>query len=97
VTQGAGVSLHTRRSFLGTSLAAASAALTGARAAEKSAALRAATAAAATDDLAEPLVFITSEHARYAKVREIYNGAILTKPKMIASCSSEAGILQAVR
>jgi hypothetical protein len=53
--------------------------------------------AAVAEDLATPVAFVTAENARFTKIREIYNGAILTKPKLIACCSSEAGVQQAVR
>src|SRR5215218_6771 len=87
--------LHTRRSFLGSSLAAATATITGLRSHAKDP-VRALPAATA-DELVQPIAFVTSEHARYGKVRAIYNGAIRTNPKLIACCSSEAGVLQAVQ
>ncbi|HEX8077581.1 MAG TPA: FAD-dependent oxidoreductase, partial [Chthoniobacterales bacterium] len=80
----------TRRTFLRSSLAASTAILTdawGVSAAERSVFSKASV---------DPVTFLTPEAPEYAAARKVYNAAILTQPKIIASCTSEAGVQQAV-
>ena len=84
----------TRRTFLRNSLAATTAILTdawGVSAAEKSIFSKASAKASV-----DPVTFLTPEVPEYAAARKVYNAAILTQPKIIASCASEAGVQQAV-
>ena len=84
----------TRRTFLRNSLAATTALLTdvwGASATEKSAFIK-----ASSKTSVDPVTFLTPEAPDYAVARKVYNAAILAQPKIIASCSSEAGVQQAV-
>ena len=74
--------MHTRRSFLQTSLAATSVLLADSLGAEKA---------------ADPYAFLAPEDAGFAAARALYNGCIATQPKWIARCGSEAGVQQAVR
>ena len=78
--------MHTRRSFLHTSLAATSALLADSLGAEKGAA-----------PAADACAFLAPEDAGFAAARALYNGVIETQPKWIARCVSEAGVRQAVR
>ena len=84
----------TRRTFLRNSLAATTGLLTdvwGARATEKSAFIK-----ASSKTSVEPVTFLTPDAPDYAAARKVYNAAVLAQPKIIASCSSEAGVQQAV-
>ena len=79
--------MHTRRSFLHTSLAASSALLAEALGADSSAA-----------PVGEKGVsFLVPEDAGYTAARALYNGGITTQPQRIARCLSETGVRQAVR
>ncbi len=77
--------MHTRRTFLQTSLAATSALLADSLGVEMIAG-----AAAAVE-------FLAPGDADFAAARALYNGGIETQPKWIARCTSEAGVQQAVR
>lgn len=43
-----------------------------------------------------PVEFLTPNSKGYAAAREVFNSTILTRPPLIARCSSEAGVVQAV-
>ncbi|MEA3207181.1 MAG: hypothetical protein QOE70_238 [Chthoniobacter sp.] len=44
----------------------------------------------------EEVIFLTPDDAGYGAAREVYNAGILTRPKRIAMCASEAGVQQAL-
>ncbi len=86
--------MHTRRSFLRTSLAATTAIL-----ADVSSLAAKATSAASTsvpDGYVGGVKFVTPDAPDYAAVREVYNAGITTQPKIIACCLSEAGVQRAI-
>ena len=45
----------------------------------------------------EDVIFLTPDDAAYAAAREVHNAGILTKPKHIAMCATEAGVQQALQ
>ena len=45
----------------------------------------------------EDVIFLTPDDAAYAAAREVHNAGILTKPKRIAMCATEAGVQQALQ
>ena len=44
----------------------------------------------------EAVEFLTPESKGYAAAREVFNNTILTRPPLIARCSTEAGVMQAI-
>jgi FAD/FMN-containing dehydrogenase len=45
----------------------------------------------------EDVIFLTPEDAGYGAAREVYNAGILTRPKRIAMCATEAGVRKALQ
>ena len=43
------------------------------------------------------MIFLTPDDAGYGPAREVYNAGILTQPKRIAMCATEAGVRQALQ
>src|SRR5262245_26192846 len=86
--------MHTRRSFLRTSLGATTAIL--ADVSSLVAKERPAVSKPLPEDYVGGVKFITPNAPDYAAAREVYNAGILTQPKIIASCISEAGVQRAV-
>ena len=85
--------MHTRRSFLRTSLAATTAILADVSsiAAKERPAYR-----NRPPTVRRGVKFVTPDAPDYATVREVYNAGILTQPKVIACCTSETGVQQAL-
>jgi FAD/FMN-containing dehydrogenase len=86
--------MHTRRSFLRTSLGATTAILADVSsivAKEQSAVSK-----SPSDTYVNGVKFVTPSEPDYATAREVYNAGILTQPKVIASCVSETGVQHAV-
>src|SRR5207249_6390562 len=86
--------MHTRRSFLRTSLAATTAIL--ADVSSIAAKERPAVSKSPSDAYVGGVKFLTSEAPDYAIAREVYNAGILTQPKIIACCTSETGVQHAL-
>ena len=86
--------MHTRRSFLRTSLAATTAIL--ADVSSIAARERPAVSKSASDAYVGGVKFLTPEAPDYATAREVYNAGILTQPKVIACCTSETGVQHAL-
>ena len=86
--------MHTRRSFLRTSLAATTAILADVSsvvAKEKTAISK-----SAANAYVDGVRFVTPESPDYTAAREVYNAGIVTQPKVIASCISEIGVQRAI-
>jgi FAD/FMN-containing dehydrogenase len=49
-----------------------------------------------SDASVDGVKFLTPEAPEYATARKVYNAGILTQPKVIACCTSEAGVQQAL-
>src|SRR4029079_14680810 len=82
--------MHTRRSFLRTSLAATTAILADVSsivAKEKPAISK-----LASDGYIDGVKFVTPEAPDLAAARDVYNAGISIQPKIIASCRSETGV-----
>jgi FAD/FMN-containing dehydrogenase len=97
--------MHTRRSFLRTSLAATTAILADLSsiiAKETPVRLRTNPSGAPTiskspaDGYVDGVKFVTPEAADFATAREVYNAGILTQPKVIACCLSETGVQRSI-
>ena len=86
--------MHTRRSFLRTSLAATTAIL--ADVSSIVAKERPAISKSPSDAYVGGVKFLTPEAPDYAAAREVYNAGILTQPKVIACCTSETGVQHAL-
>ena len=86
--------MHTRRSFLRTSLAATTAIL--ADVSSIAAKERLAISTATANGYVEGVKFVTPDATDYAIAREVYNAGILTQPKIIACCISETGVQRAI-
>jgi FAD/FMN-containing dehydrogenase len=86
--------MHTRRSFLRTSLAATTAIL--ADVSSIAAKERPAVSKSPSDAYVGGVKFLTPEAPDYATAREVYNAGILTQPKIIACCTSETGVQHAL-
>ena len=86
--------MHTRRSFLRTSLAATTAVL-----ADVSSIVAKGTQAitkSPSEAYVDGVKFLTRDSPDYAIAREVYNAGILTQPKIIACCISETGVQRAI-
>ena len=79
--------MHTRRTFLQTSLAATSALLADSLGVKN----------AAGTGTAEAVTYLAPGDADFGAARALYNGCLETQPKWIARCVSEAGVQQAIR
>ncbi len=88
--------MHTRRSFLRTSVAA-SATLFAEVLDASEPRRRPVPAQPETPRQKEDVIFLTPDDAGYGAAREVYNAGILTRPKRIAMCTTEAGVRQALR
>jgi FAD/FMN-containing dehydrogenase len=86
--------MHTRRSFLRTSLAATTAIL--ADVSSIVAKERPAISKSFADDYVGGVRFLTSGAPDYVAARQVFNAGIVTQPKVIAACISETGVQQAV-
>src|SRR5262245_54385370 len=86
--------MHTRRSFIRTSLAATTAILTDVS--SIAAKDRPAVSKSASDAYVDGVKFLTPETPEYATAREVYNAGIVTQPKVIACCISETGVQRAI-
>ena len=86
--------MHTRRSFLRTSLAATTAIL--ADVSSVVAKERLAISKSMANGYVEGVKFVTPNAPDYATAREVYNAGILTQPKVIACCTSETGVQRAI-
>src|SRR5262245_10438953 len=86
--------MHTRRSFLRTSLAATTAIL--ADVSSIAAKERPAVSKSPSDAYVDGVKFLTPNAPDYAAVQEVYNAGILTQPKVIACCTSETGVQRAL-
>jgi len=86
--------MHTRRSFLRTSLAATTAIL--ADVSSIVAKERPATWKSPSNAFIDGVKFVTPDAADYATAREVYNAGIVTQPKVIACCTSEIGVQHAL-
>ena len=86
--------MHTRRSFLRTSLVATTAILTDVSSIV--AKERPAISKSAADAYVDGVRFITPEAPDYPAARLVYNAGIVTQPKVIASCISEIGVQRAI-
>src|SRR5712671_6455211 len=86
--------MHTRRSFLRTSLAATTAVL--ADVSSIAAKERPALSKSPSDAYVGGVKFLTPEAPDFAAAREVYNAGISIQPKIIASCVSEAGVQHAL-
>src|SRR5262249_2564642 len=86
--------MHTRRSFLRTSLAATTAILTDVSSIVGKE--RPAISKSASDAYVDGVRFITPESPDFAAARQVYNAGIVTQPKLIASCISEIGVRRAI-
>ena len=82
--------MHTRRSFLCTSLAATTAIL--ADVSSIAAKERPAVSKSPSDAYVGGVKFLTPEAPDYATAREVYNAGILTQPKVIACSTSATGV-----
>lgn len=88
--------MQTRRLFLRTSMAAGAALFAevlGAREPRP----RSSPAQAEPSRQTEDVIFLTPEDAGYGAARQVYNAGILTQPKRIAMCATEAGVQQALQ
>ena len=88
--------IQTRRSFLRTAVAAGAglfAEVLGAREPRH----RTAPTSAEPARQAEDVLFLTPDDAGYGAARQVYNAGILTRPKRIARCATEAGVQEALR
>ncbi len=86
--------MPTRRTFLRTSLAATTAIL-----ADVSGIVGNETpiiSKSSSDVSVDGVKFLTPEAPEYATARKVYNAGILTQPKVIACCTSEAGVQHAL-
>ena len=86
--------MHTRRSFLRTSIAATTAIL--ADVSSIVAKERAAISKSPSNAFIDGVKFVTPEAPDYVTAREVYNAGILTQPKVIACCTSETGVQHAL-
>ncbi len=86
--------MHTRRSFLRTSLAATTAIL--ADVSSIVAKERPAISKSLSNAFVNGVNFVTPDALDYATAREVYNAGILTQPKVIACCTSETGVQHAL-
>jgi FAD/FMN-containing dehydrogenase len=86
--------MHTRRSFLRTSLAATTAIL--ADVSSIVAKERPAIWKSPSNAFIDGVKFVTPDAADYATAREVYNAGIVTQPKVIACCTSETGVQHAL-
>ena len=86
--------MHTRRSFLRTSLAATTAIL--ADISSIAAKERPAISKSPFDAYVDGVKFLTREAPDYVTARQVYNAGIVTQPKVIASCISETGVQRAI-
>lgn len=86
--------MQTRRMFLRTSLAAGAGLFAGKLGAREPGH---GTVQPAVLRQTEDVIFLTPSDARYAAAREVYNAGILTQPKRIAMCGTEAGVQQALQ
>ena len=86
--------MHTRRSFLRTSLAATTA--ISADVSSIAAKERPVVSKSPSDAYVDGVKFLTPEAPDYATAREVYNAGILTQPKIIACCTSETGVQHAL-
>jgi len=89
--------MHTRRSFLRTSLAATTAILADvSNIAAKERPAAPSISKSPSDAYVHGVKFVTPDAPDYAAAREVYNAGILTQPKIIASCASETGVQHAL-
>jgi FAD/FMN-containing dehydrogenase len=86
--------MQTRRSFLRTSLAAATAILADASSLVGSE--RPMISKSSSEQFIDGVKFLTPDATDYATARMVYNAGILTRPKVIASCASESGVQHAL-
>lgn len=86
--------MHTRRSFLRTSLAATTAVLGDLSSIV--AKQRRTISKSSSAPFVDGVKFLTPEAPDYAAVRTVYNAGILTRPKVIACCASETGVQRAL-
>ena len=86
--------MHTRRSFLRTSLAATTAILADVSSIVGSG--RSTISKSSSDPFIDGVKFLTPEAPDYATARMVYNAGILTQPKAIAYCISETGVQHAL-
>jgi hypothetical protein len=89
--------MHTRRSFLRTSLAATTAILADVSSiAAKERPAAPSISKSSSDAYVNGVKFVTPDAPDYATAREVYNAGILTQPKIIACCTSETGVQRAL-
>ena len=89
--------MHTRRSFLRTSLAATTAILADVSSiAAKERPAAPSISKSPSDAYVNGVKFVVPGAPDYASAREVYNAGILTQPKIIASCVSETGVQRAL-
>ena len=86
--------MHTRRTFLRTSLAATTAILTDVSSIVGKE--RPAISKSVSDAFVDGVRFIAPESPDFAAARQVYNAGIVTQPKLIASCISEIGVQRAI-
>jgi FAD/FMN-containing dehydrogenase len=86
--------MQTRRSFLRTSLGATTAIL--ADVSSVIAKERPAISKPASNAFINGINFVTPEAPDYVTAREVYNARIVTQPKILACCTSEIGVQQAL-
>ena len=88
--------MHTRRSFLRTSLAATTAIIADVSSIVAKERLGPSISKSPSDPFIGGVKFVTPDAPDYATAREVYNAGIVTQPKVIACCTSETGVQHAL-
>ena len=88
--------MHTRRSFLRTSLAATTAILADVSSVVGKERAVPSISRTAPDEYVDGVKFLTPEAPDYPIARQVYNAGIVTQPKIIACCVSETGVQHAL-